>query len=159
MSLSLRFAYARVRRAVVAFSARRSPMAARRIGRRSWESIMGKCERTTDEAIGRPQPWDERRYLKPGQAAGDSVHTPPGTVPNADERPSFQSPERTMSCLGQRRQRKRKIQSLRAVMPANQENRGLWSMQLNRRRPRLLPLPRTAAGCLSPAMRRALCHH
>ena len=42
----------------------------------------------TDEAIGRPEPWGEGRYQKPGQSVDESVHTPPGCVPNADKRPS-----------------------------------------------------------------------
>jgi hypothetical protein len=39
-------------------------------------------------AIGRPEPWGEGRYQKPGQPAVESVRTPPGSVPNADKRSS-----------------------------------------------------------------------
>ena len=49
---------------------------------------MGKSEGTTGEAIGRPEPWGEGRYQKPGQSLNESVRTPPGSVPNADKRPS-----------------------------------------------------------------------
>ncbi len=61
---------------------------------------MGKRDGTTGEDIGRPGPWGEGRYEKPGQSVDDSVRTPPGTVPNADKRPSrpvtrkdYESPE------------------------------------------------------------------
>lgn len=49
---------------------------------------MGKSEGTSGEDIGRPEPWGEGRYQKPGQSVDDSVRTPAGTVPNADQRPS-----------------------------------------------------------------------
>ena len=49
---------------------------------------MGKSEGTTGEDIGRPGPWGEGRYQKPGQSVDESVRTPPGSVPNADKRPS-----------------------------------------------------------------------
>jgi hypothetical protein len=63
---------------------------------------MGKSESegTADEDIGRPGPWSEGRYEKPGQSVDDSVRTPPRTVPNADTRLStpvtrkdYESPE------------------------------------------------------------------
>jgi hypothetical protein len=47
---------------------------------------MGKSEGTTGEDIGRPGPWGEGRYQKPGQSVDKSVRTPPGSVPNADKR-------------------------------------------------------------------------
>ena len=49
---------------------------------------MGKSEGKTGEDIGRPEPWGEGRYQKPGQSVDDSVRTPPGSVPNADKRSS-----------------------------------------------------------------------
>ena len=49
---------------------------------------MGKSEGTTSEDIGRPGPWGEGRYQKPGQSVDESVRTPPGSVPNADKRSS-----------------------------------------------------------------------
>jgi hypothetical protein len=49
---------------------------------------MRKSEGTSGEDIGRPEPWGEGRYQEPGQSVDDSVRTPPGTVPNADKRPS-----------------------------------------------------------------------
>ena len=49
---------------------------------------MGKSEGTTGEDIGRPEPWGEGRYQKPGQSVDESVRTPPGSLPNADKRPS-----------------------------------------------------------------------
>jgi hypothetical protein len=61
---------------------------------------VGKSEGTAGEDIGRPGPWDEGRYQEPGQSVDDSVRTPPGSVPNADKRPSapvtrhdYESPE------------------------------------------------------------------
>ena len=61
---------------------------------------MGKREGTTGEDIGRPGPWGEGRYEKPGQSVEESVRTPRGTVPNADRRSStpvtrkdYESPE------------------------------------------------------------------
>jgi hypothetical protein len=65
---------------------------------------MGNSKATTGEAIGRPEPWGEGRYQKPGQSVDASVRTPPGTVPNADKRPStpvtrkdYESPETASS--------------------------------------------------------------
>jgi hypothetical protein len=49
---------------------------------------MGKSEGTSGEDIGRPGPWGEGRYQKPGQSVDESVRTPPGSVPNADKRAS-----------------------------------------------------------------------
>jgi len=49
---------------------------------------MGTSKGTTGEAIGRPEPWGEGRYQKPGQSVDESVRTPPGSVPNAEKRPS-----------------------------------------------------------------------
>jgi hypothetical protein len=49
---------------------------------------MGNSEGTTSEDIGRPGPWGEGRYQKPGQSVDESVRTPPGSAPNADTRPS-----------------------------------------------------------------------
>jgi hypothetical protein len=49
---------------------------------------MGTSKGSTGEDIGRPGPWGEGRYQKPGQSVDESVRTPPGSVPNADERPS-----------------------------------------------------------------------
>ena len=49
---------------------------------------MGKSKGTTGEDIGRPEPWGEGRYQKPGQSVDESVRTPPGSVPNADKRSS-----------------------------------------------------------------------
>ena len=49
---------------------------------------MEKNEATSDEDIGRPGPWREGRYQKPGQSVDDTVRTPPGSVPNADKRSS-----------------------------------------------------------------------
>jgi hypothetical protein len=43
---------------------------------------------TTEEDIGRPGPWSEGRYQKPGQSVDESVRTPPGSVPDADKRSS-----------------------------------------------------------------------
>jgi hypothetical protein len=48
----------------------------------------GKSEGTTGEDIGRPGPWGEGRYQKPGQSVDESVRTPPGSVPDADKRSS-----------------------------------------------------------------------
>jgi len=39
---------------------------------------------STDEDIGRPGPWKEGRYQRPGQSIDQSVHTPAGT-PNPDQ--------------------------------------------------------------------------
>lgn len=50
---------------------------------------MGNPAGTTDRDIGRPEPWGEGRYQKPGQSVNDSVRIPPGTVPNRDKRPSY----------------------------------------------------------------------
>jgi hypothetical protein len=49
---------------------------------------MGKSKGTTGEDIGRPGPWGEGRYQEPGQSVDASVRTPPGSVPDADKRPS-----------------------------------------------------------------------
>ena len=49
---------------------------------------MGKSEGKTGEDIGRPEPWGEGRYQKPGKSVDESVRTPPGSVPNADKRSS-----------------------------------------------------------------------
>ncbi len=49
---------------------------------------MKKSEGTSGEDIGRPGPWGEGRYQEPGQSVDVSVRTPPGTVPDADKRPS-----------------------------------------------------------------------
>jgi len=49
---------------------------------------MGNNEGTTGEDIGRPGPWGEGRYQKPGQSVDESVRTPPGSAPNADKRSS-----------------------------------------------------------------------
>jgi hypothetical protein len=49
---------------------------------------MGKRDGTTDEDIGRPEPWGEGRYQQPGKSVDESVRTPPGSVPDADKRPS-----------------------------------------------------------------------
>jgi hypothetical protein len=49
---------------------------------------MGNSEGTTGEDIGRPGPWAEGRYQKPGQSVDESVRTPPGSAPNADKRSS-----------------------------------------------------------------------
>jgi hypothetical protein len=61
---------------------------------------MGNSGDTRGEDIGRPEPWGEDRYHKPGESVEESVLTPPGTVPNADKRPStpvtrkdYESPE------------------------------------------------------------------
>jgi hypothetical protein len=61
---------------------------------------MGKSEGTSGEDIGRPGPWGEGRYQESGQSVDDSVRTPPGSVPDADSRPStavtrrdYESPE------------------------------------------------------------------
>jgi hypothetical protein len=45
-------------------------------------------EAKPDEDIGRPQPWSEGRYQKPGKPVEVSVRTPPGRVPDADKRTS-----------------------------------------------------------------------
>lgn len=50
--------------------------------------MQNKSEGTCDEDIGRPGPWGEGRYQEPGHAVDDSVLTPPGSVPDADKRPS-----------------------------------------------------------------------
>ena len=49
---------------------------------------MGNSEGVTGEDIGRPGPWGESRYQNPAQSVDESVRTPPGSVPNADKRPS-----------------------------------------------------------------------
>jgi hypothetical protein len=49
---------------------------------------MGTSKGSTGEDIGRPGPWGEGRYQEPGQSVDESVRTPPGSVPNPDERPS-----------------------------------------------------------------------
>ena len=49
---------------------------------------MGKSEGTSGEDIGRPGPWGEGRYQKPGQSVDESVRIPPGSVPDADKRAS-----------------------------------------------------------------------
>jgi hypothetical protein len=49
---------------------------------------MAKSKGTTGEDIGRPGPWGEGRYQEPGQSVDESVRTPPGSVPDADKRPS-----------------------------------------------------------------------
>lgn len=49
---------------------------------------MGTSKGTKNEEIGRPGPWGEERYQKPGQSVDESVRTPPGEVPNADNRAS-----------------------------------------------------------------------
>jgi hypothetical protein len=38
---------------------------------------------TADEDIGRPGPWGEGRYQKPGEPVEVSVRTPPGTAPKS----------------------------------------------------------------------------
>jgi hypothetical protein len=61
---------------------------------------MGKNDGTSGEDIGRPGPWGEGRYQKPGQSVDDSIRTPPGGIPSADKRSSttvtrhdYESPE------------------------------------------------------------------
>jgi hypothetical protein len=49
---------------------------------------MGKSTGTSGEDIGRPGPWGEGRYQQAGQPVDESVLTPPGSVPDADKRPS-----------------------------------------------------------------------
>jgi hypothetical protein len=49
---------------------------------------MGTSKSTSDEDIGRPGPWREGRYQEPGLSIEESVRTPPGSVPDADKRPS-----------------------------------------------------------------------
>jgi hypothetical protein len=49
---------------------------------------MGNSEGTTGEDVGRPGPWGEDRFQKPGQSVDESVRTPPGSAPNADKRSS-----------------------------------------------------------------------
>jgi hypothetical protein len=49
---------------------------------------VGNSKGTTGEDIGRPGPWGEGRYQEPGQSVDESVRTPPGSVPDADKRPS-----------------------------------------------------------------------
>jgi hypothetical protein len=49
---------------------------------------MGNSKGTVGEDIGRPGPWSEGRYQEPGQSVDESVRTPPGSVPDADKRPS-----------------------------------------------------------------------
>jgi hypothetical protein len=49
---------------------------------------MKKSEGTAGEDIGRPGPWGEGRYQEPGQSVDESVRTPPGSVPDAEKRPS-----------------------------------------------------------------------
>ncbi len=46
---------------------------------------MANSEGSTDENIGRPGPWKEGRYQRPGQSVDQSVHTPPGTSPNPEQ--------------------------------------------------------------------------
>jgi hypothetical protein len=45
---------------------------------------------TAGEDIGRPGPWGENRYQKPGESIDKSVRTPAGTVPG--ERPDISTP-------------------------------------------------------------------
>jgi hypothetical protein len=45
---------------------------------------MARDKGTTDEDIGRPGPWREGRYQKPGDPPDQSVATPPGTSPSPD---------------------------------------------------------------------------
>ena len=59
---------------------------------------------TAGEDIGRPEPWGEGRYQTPQQSPDETVQTPPGSVPNADKRPSapvtrkdYESPETASS--------------------------------------------------------------
>ncbi len=61
---------------------------------------MANSKHVSGEGIGRPEPWGEGRYQQPGQPVEETVHTPPGTVPNADKRVStpvtrkdYESPE------------------------------------------------------------------
>ena len=49
---------------------------------------MAKSKGTNGEDIGRPGPWGEGRYQEPGQPVDESVRTPPGSVPNPDQRTS-----------------------------------------------------------------------
>jgi hypothetical protein len=46
---------------------------------------MASSEGSKDEAIGRPGPWKEGRYQRPGQSVDQSVRTPAGTSPNPDQ--------------------------------------------------------------------------
>jgi hypothetical protein len=41
-----------------------------------------KGEGTTDQDIGRPGPWREGRYEQDGGSIEESVHTPPGALPD-----------------------------------------------------------------------------
>jgi hypothetical protein len=45
---------------------------------------------TAGEDIGRPGPWGENRYQKPGESIDKSVRTPAGTVPG--ERADISTP-------------------------------------------------------------------
>jgi hypothetical protein len=45
---------------------------------------MANNEGSTNEAIGRPGPWKEGRYQRPGQSVDQSVQTPAGTSPSSD---------------------------------------------------------------------------
>jgi hypothetical protein len=45
---------------------------------------MAKGEGSTNEDIGRPGPWKEGRYQRPGQPVDETVQTPPGTSPSPD---------------------------------------------------------------------------
>jgi hypothetical protein len=45
---------------------------------------MAHTDKPQDKDIGRPGPWGESRYTVPGNPAGQSVLTPPGTSPSED---------------------------------------------------------------------------
>jgi hypothetical protein len=45
---------------------------------------MADTKESTDESIGRPGPWKETRYRRPGDPIDQSVETPAGTAPNPD---------------------------------------------------------------------------
>jgi hypothetical protein len=42
---------------------------------------MAKSTGSTDEDVGRPGPWKEGRYQRPGEPVEQSVRTPPKTSP------------------------------------------------------------------------------
>ena len=46
---------------------------------------MVNSEGSKDENIGRPGPWKEGRYQRPGQSVDQSVRTPAGTSPNPNK--------------------------------------------------------------------------
>jgi hypothetical protein len=48
------------------------------------EASMSDNNGSSDESIGRPEPWREGRYEQDGKSVKETVLTPPGSAPQAN---------------------------------------------------------------------------